>query len=270
MPNQRVTADCELHYVVDDYSDPWREPESILMLHGNAESGAAWFGWVPHLARRYRVVRPDMRGFGASTPMPRDFPWTLDRICDDTVALMDALGCARFHVVAAKIGGTIARYFAARHADRVLTLTVVGSPPPRRGVGRRPELIEEFERKGVEHWARRTMAGRLGSRFPAAGVEWWIRFMGRTAVSTQSGFMPSIADADITDALPRIRCPTLVITTEGSGLGSVAEVRAWQQRIPRSELLVLPGDSYHVAASDADRCAEETRAFIARVSLSTP
>ena len=94
--------------------------------------------------------------------------------------------------------------------------------------------------------------------------------MGRTAVSTQSGFMPSIADADITDALPRIRCPTLVITTEGSGLGSVAEVRAWQQRIPRSELLVLPGDSYHVAASDADRCAEETRAFIARVSLSTP
>ena len=81
--------------------------------------------------------------------------------------------------------------------------------------------------------------------------------------------MPSIADADITDALPRIRCPTLVITTEGSGLGSVEDVRAWQQRIPRSELLVLPGDSYHVAASDADQCAQETRAFIARVSLST-
>jgi 3-oxoadipate enol-lactonase len=264
MPKHAVSRDCELHYVVDDFSDPWREPQTILMFHGNAESGAAWFGWVPHLARHYRVVRPDMRGFGASTPMPRDFPWTLDRICDDYIALADALGAARFHVVAAKIGGTIARHFAARHADRVLTLTLAGTPVPKRGVGQRADLIEEFKSKGVGHWARRTMTGRLGSRFPPEGLEWWIRFMGRTTVSTQVGFMPTIADADITDALPKIRCPTLVITTEGSALGTVEDVRAWQRMIPRSELLVLPGNSYHVAASDADRCAVETLAFIRR------
>jgi pimeloyl-ACP methyl ester carboxylesterase len=90
--------------------------------------------------------------------------------------------------------------------------------------------------------------------------------MGRTAVSTQVGFMPTIADADITDALPRIRCPTLVITTEGSALGSVEEVRAWQRMIPRSELLVLPGDSYHVAASDPDACARATLEFIRRAA----
>ncbi len=270
MPTHRVTPDCELHYVVDDYTDPWRKPETVLMLHGNSESGASWFGWVPQLARHYRVVRPDMRGFGASTPMPRDFPWTLDRICDDYVNLMDALGIRRFHLIAAKIGGTIARYFAARHADRVMTLTVAGTPAPRRNVGPRPEMVKEFETQGIAHWARRSMAGRLGSRFPPEGIEWWIQHMGRTAVSTQVGFFPKIADSDITDALPKIRCPTLVITTENSGLGSVEETRAWQRMIPRSELLVLPGDSYHVAASDAERCAEETRAFIARVSLSTP
>jgi len=264
MPIHRVSRDCELHYVVDDFSDPWREPQTVLMLHGNSESGAAWFGWVPHLARHYRVVRPDMRGFGASTPMPRDFPWTLDRICDDTIALMDAIEVARFHVVAAKIGGTIARHFAARHADRVLTLTLAGTPAPRRAVGPRRELVEEFEAKGVGHWARRTMAGRLGNRFPPEGLEWWVGFMGRTAVSTQVGFTPTIADADITDALPRIRCPTLVITTEGSALGSVEEVRAWTGMIRRSELLVLPGDSYHVAASDPDACARATLDFIRR------
>jgi pimeloyl-ACP methyl ester carboxylesterase len=88
--------------------------------------------------------------------------------------------------------------------------------------------------------------------------------MRRTATSTQVGFTPTIADADITDALPRIRCPTLVITTEGSALGSVEEVRAWQRIIPRSELLVLPGNSYHVAASDADVCARATLDFIGR------
>ena len=164
----------------------------------------------------------------------------------------------------ALVRDTIARHFAARHAERVHTLTVVGTPPPRRKVNPSAGLIEEFEKMGVEHWARRTMAGRLGSRFPPEGAEWWIRFMGRTAVSTQLGFMPTIAYADITDALPRIRCPTLVITTEGSALGSVEEVRAWQRMIPRAELLVLPGDSYHVATSDADACARATLDFIGR------
>jgi 3-oxoadipate enol-lactonase len=270
MPSLRCSRDVELHYAVDDFTDPWRQSEAILLLHGNAESGTAWHGWVPLLARRYRVVRPDMRGFGASTPMPRDFLWTLDIIIDDFLRLMDSLGIDRFHLVGAKIGGTIARAFAARRPERVTSLTVVGSPPPMRegAAERAPELAEEFQRYGVEHWARRTMEGRLGSGFPAEGVEWWIKFMGRTAVSTQIGFMKTIACADIRADLPKITCPTLVITTDGSGLASVDETRAWQQQIPNSSLLVLPGNSYHVAASHPERCAQATLDFIARYSCS--
>src|SRR5262245_64029521 len=100
------------------------------------------------------------------------------------------------------------------------------------------------------------MAGRLGSTFPLEGVAWWTTFMGRTAVSTQLGFMPTIACADIRADMPKIACPTLVITREGSGLASVDETRAWQQMIPDSELLVRHGDSYHVAASDAVACEQ--------------
>jgi len=88
--------------------------------------------------------------------------------------------------------------------------------------------------------------------------------MGRTAVSTQVGFMQTIACADIRADVPKIACPALVITTEGSGLASVEDTRAWQRTIPDSELLVLPGDSFHVAASDAERCAQATLEFIER------
>ena len=83
MPTLHIPPSLDLHYQVDDYTDPWRTPGTILLLHGNAESSAAWYAWVPPLAQRYRVVRPDMRGFGASTPMPREFPWTLDLLIDD-------------------------------------------------------------------------------------------------------------------------------------------------------------------------------------------
>lgn len=258
--------DLDLYYEVDDFTAPWTKAETILLLHGNCESGQSWYGWMPHLVRKYRVVRPDMRGFGRSSPMPREYPWTLDAIIDDYCRLMDHLGIERFHLVGAKIGGTIARAFAARRQSRVMTLTLIGTPTPFRpgAVERLPEWTKEFEEKGIEHWARRSMAGRLGAKFPPEGVEWWTKFMGRTALSSQLGFIHTIACADITPDMPNILCPTLVITTEESGLASVANNRAWVDKMHDARLAVLPGNSYHVAATDPDACAETTLEFIAQ------
>ena len=265
MPKFTLTDDVQLHYRVDDFTDPWSEAETVLMLHGNAESGAVWYGWVPTLARHYRLVRPDMRGFGQSTPMPRDFPWNIDVLADDYIALMDALGVDTFHLVGAKLGSTAARRVAARFPDRIKTLTLVGAPRPDRSAvaANVPGWTAEFEQEnGVASWAERTMRSRLGSDFPNEGVDWWINLMGKTAQSTQIGFMQHIPATDIGDDMAKITAPTLVITTEGSALGTVEETRAWQENIPQSRLLVLPGDSYHVAASDAARCAEEALAFM--------
>ena len=63
MPSIQLSNDLNMHYEIDDFTDPWKSAETILMLHGNCESGKVWFGWVPHLARDFKVVRPDMRGF---------------------------------------------------------------------------------------------------------------------------------------------------------------------------------------------------------------
>jgi len=65
---------------------------------------------------------------------------------------MDHARVDRFHLVGAKIGGTVARAFAARRPERVKTLTVVGSPPPfREGVAEKvPEIVKMFEDHGVE------------------------------------------------------------------------------------------------------------------------
>lgn len=264
MPKAQLSTCINMHYEIDEYTDPWTKPEAVLMMHGNLECSASWYAWVPVLARYYRVIRPDMRGYGQSTPpVPTDYPWTIDVPIDDFIALMDQLGIRKFHLIAAKIGGFIARRFAARFPDRVLTLTLLGTPPPIYDTAARVEsLTKDISENGIEPWARRTMAGRLGKNFLPEGTEWWIKMMARTPVSTQLCFVKNIPKEDITPDLPRITCPTLVITTEGSGLGSVEVMRTWQQMIPNSRLLVLPGDSYHVAASDAERCARETLGFI--------
>src|ERR1051325_1694686 len=83
-------------------------------------------------------------------------------------------------------------------------------------------------------------------------------------VTTHLGFMPTIACADIRADLPKIACPTLAVTTEESGLASVDETRACQTQIADSELVVLQGNSYHVAATHAAQAASATLDFLAR------
>ena len=65
MPNFRPSADLDMQYEVDDFTDPWRQPETVLMLHGNAESGLAWYAWVAEAgaalsrgAARHARLRP--------------------------------------------------------------------------------------------------------------------------------------------------------------------------------------------------------------------
>ena len=57
-------------YADDWFGPPWTVPETVVMVHGNSESSRAWACWVPHLAGKFRVVRLDLPGFGASSEPP--------------------------------------------------------------------------------------------------------------------------------------------------------------------------------------------------------
>ena len=73
MPYLELSTDFKLFYKIDDYTDPWTRPETILLVHGFPESTEAWRGWIPHLARDYRCISIDRRGFGKSGPVQTIF-----------------------------------------------------------------------------------------------------------------------------------------------------------------------------------------------------
>jgi pimeloyl-ACP methyl ester carboxylesterase len=266
MPVFMADADLAMHYQDECFADPWGQPEVALLLHGNAESGEAWNGWLPRLGRHLRVVRPDMRGFGRSSPMPQTYTWSLDGLVADFIALADHLGTARFHLVAAKVAGPIAIRLAALHPDRVRSLVLLGTlVSGQMTLGdRHAAWMEHIREHGVESWARWTMPSRLGAGAPPAMLEGWAKLMGATPLSTQLGFMAQVPNLDVQADLTRITVPTLVVTTNGSGLGGIDGTRDWQKQIKGSELMVLPGDSYHVAAAHAEQCAAATLEFIVR------
>jgi 3-oxoadipate enol-lactonase len=270
MPAIALSSGGDIFYQIDDFTDPWSKPETIVLLHGLAESGEAWRAWVPHFARSYRVIRLDQRGFGRSTPTPADFEWSIDVPVGDLAEVAKALDLKTFHLVSAKFGGTVAMRFAAKYPDIVKSLSVVSSPVSlKESLGSKiPGWAKTVSSEGVRAWASSTMEGRLGSSSSPEASAWWTDMMGATPASTVIGIMRTLAQVDVTADLENIRCPTLVITTTGSALGSVDAVKEWQRRIPRSELLAFEDDSYHIAASKPDRCADAVLAFIRRVDES--
>lgn len=254
--------DVRLFYDIDDHTDPWVKPETVLFVHGFTETAEAWRAWVPHFSRRYRVIRIDQRGFGRSGPVTKDFPLTTELFVDDLVRLIGHVSDEPVHVVGGKSGGISVAVLAASRPDLVKTITLASSivtAPSAEG------WIEHMEQHGMRSWARRTMRKRLGSAIPERGIDWWVDLMGASAVSTAHAYLRWVGAIDIREDVKRIKCPTLVIGTHAAGKDRDS-LSAWQKTIPDSELAILPIDGYHAAGTDPDGAAKLTLDFLARRS----
>lgn len=104
----------------------------VLLLHGYPQTHAIWHRVAPALMRRFTVVCPDLRGYGASARQPSDSsqaPYSKRVMAVDLVEVMDALGLARFAVVGHDRGGRVAYRLALDHAARVAALCVLDIVP---------------------------------------------------------------------------------------------------------------------------------------------
>jgi pimeloyl-ACP methyl ester carboxylesterase len=71
---------------------------------------------------------------------------------------------------------------------------------------------------------------------------------------------------NLDDRLPLIKVPTLIVTTQESGLQAVEAVRQYAARIPDARVIVMDGDSYHIAAVEPETCARHALAFMAEIA----
>ena len=74
------TGDFDCFYDDDDFTDPWRESETLLIQHGFGRNSHYWNRWVPYLAGHYRVIRRDMRAHGGSGDTGPDYEWSSNKV----------------------------------------------------------------------------------------------------------------------------------------------------------------------------------------------
>src|SRR5687768_8192474 len=95
----------------------------VVCLHGFPQDGTAFDAVVPPLvAGGLRVLVPDQRGYSPGARPPGRAPYALREVVDDVVALLDAAGVERAHVVGHDWGAVVGWALASRRADRVASL----------------------------------------------------------------------------------------------------------------------------------------------------
>ncbi|WP_165956794.1 alpha/beta fold hydrolase [Kribbella antibiotica] len=100
------------------------EGEPVLLINGLGSCSASWFRVLPAL-RDYRVITFDNRGVGRTGHRPE--PFDLATLASDAIAVLDAAGVTRAHVLGLSMGGLIAQEFALSHPDRVSSLMLVST-----------------------------------------------------------------------------------------------------------------------------------------------
>ncbi|MEH0845901.1 alpha/beta hydrolase [Micromonospora sp. CPCC 205711] len=105
--------------------------DPVLLLHGFPQHGGEWDEVVPALhAAGLRTHAPDQRGYSPGARPTEVAAYRLPELVADAVAVLDALGVDAAHVVGHDWGAVVAWALAAKHPDRVRTLTAVSVPHP--------------------------------------------------------------------------------------------------------------------------------------------
>ncbi|MDP9013728.1 MAG: alpha/beta fold hydrolase [Pseudomonadota bacterium] len=104
--------------------------EPVVLLHGSGPGVSAWTNWrrvLPLLGEQFRVLAPDMAGFGF-TERREDLTYDIKLWVKHLLGFMDALGLESAHLVGNSFGGSLALAAALRFPDRFGRLTLMGTP----------------------------------------------------------------------------------------------------------------------------------------------
>lgn len=105
--------------------------ETIVLLHGFPQDRRAWDKVGARLVDAgYRTLAPNQRGYSPGAVPKGRTAYPLDALAKDVIALLDAAGIERAHVVGHDWGGAVAWQLAGRHADRLASVTVLSTPHP--------------------------------------------------------------------------------------------------------------------------------------------
>jgi pimeloyl-ACP methyl ester carboxylesterase len=237
-----TTEDHTLHYL-DGGSGP-----TLVLLHGIFAEKDHWVDFARPLTAHYRVLAPDLPGFGESTRLPiHDYGYSMQ--VEKLKDFLDQMGVQKAHLAGNSLGGTVAVLFALRYPERVASVALVGAPHGLRtpqpsemdaliDAGKSPLVVthpEAFEPMLDFVFAQRPL---LPYPILHAAKEDALR----NAASNTRIWNAQRNDRYLLDTrIDALKHPTLVLWGEKDRLFDVSGAAMLRQRLPHAQVHVLPG-----------------------------
>jgi pimeloyl-ACP methyl ester carboxylesterase len=254
--------------------DRWgrRDGPPVLLIQGLGMDSRGWALQRMALGRRYRCFAPDNRGVGRTGAVPG--PYSLDQMARDAVAVLDAEGVSRAHIIGASMGGVIAQIIGVLHPERTRSL-VLACTSCRHHQWRR-ELLQEWADAVLERGSaaalgddglRWLVGPRLRKRF---GM--WLNILARILLHADpKGFarqVRAILDApdELRFELRHVRVPALVITGSQDALTPIGDAEELAEMIPYAQLVELRGAAHGLMVEAPNAFNDAVLDFLDRVS----
>jgi pimeloyl-ACP methyl ester carboxylesterase len=252
---------------------------TLLLLHDLFTSRSSWLPLLPSVVQSYRVLAPDLPGFGESEkPPPSRFSYTVDAMAEAMLDVLAAVRESRAVVCGHGLGAAVALALAADHPGVVKNLILVsplwhGTKPSRVArLARVPVVGPLLFKQGYgramfrAHFRDEVYAAPGGvdaQPFPQARVdEWFDRFDAPSAREAALATMRGLSDPRAVVArLPRVTTPTLLVWGREDKLVPVSAGRRLAREIPHARLEVLAAG--HAPAEEApDEFARVLKGFV--------
>ncbi|MEZ5287471.1 MAG: 3-oxoadipate enol-lactonase [Vicinamibacterales bacterium] len=209
MPEHTTDDGCRLAYEVVGRADA----PLLVLSNSLGTDRKLWDPQAAAFAGRFRLLRYDTRGHGASDAPPGDY--TIDRLGRDVLSLMDHIGARRAHVAGISIGGLTALWLGAHASERVGRLVLANTAAKIGTPDMWAERLRQIDTDGLASLADGTMARWFTDGFREAHPDTVARTRATfvaTAVEGYLGCCAALRDTDLRGAATRVVAPALVIT----------------------------------------------------------
>lgn len=229
---------CRIHYRLEGAPDA----PVVMLCHGLLGTLDMWEPQVASLAARYRVLRFDNRGHGASSVTPP--PYTVAQLAADAVRVLDILGIERAHFVGCSLGGMIGQAMAAHHPARLRSLVLVGSRSVMPPAGMWDERIKIARASGIAPLVPTMLERWFTPAFRAAHPEAVQPIVDGILATHVNGFVGAcmaIREMDHRPILPHIAVPTLVTSARDDPGVPVSDTHLIHTSIPSAQMALIDG-----------------------------
>lgn len=255
------TEDCTINFEVSGHGAP------LVLIHGVGADLGSWDAVCSELEGTFKIIRPDLRGHGKSARINGSY--SVEKFAADIIAVMDAAGVERAHLVGFSLGGLIAQKLATDYEDRfdriVILSAVAGRTEEERSkVVARLDLIRDGGMDAITGAATdRWFTEDFARRHPEV-IEKRIAELKSVHLDSYLEAYRVFGTTELIDTLHRIDRLVLIMTGEFDQGSNTRMAHDMHGLIPGSELIIIPRLKHSVLVEAPDVVAGHVREFLQR------